>query len=93
MVDAFNTDGGREMQPLVCVPTGGKDAVAVGHLQSIGHLTLSFMDGDAVVLVEISKDVVARNWMTALAHDVVVNGFLVKDDGAFAVDWCLWRRR
>ena len=92
VVDAFNANGGREMKSLMRVPTSGKDAVAVGYLQSIGHLTLAFMDGDAIVLVEVSKDVVARNRMTALAHDVVVNGFLIKDDGALAVDWCLWRR-
>ena len=73
------------------VPTSGKDAVAVGYLQSIGHLTLAFMDGDAIVLVDVSKDVVARNRMTAFAHDVVMNGFFVKDDGALAVDWRLWR--
>ena len=93
MINTFNANGGREMKSLMRVPTSGKDAVAVGYLQSIGHLTLSFMDGDAVALIEVSKDVVARNRMTALAHDVVVNGFLIKDDGALAVDWCLWSRR
>ena len=89
VVDAFDAYGGWELDALVGVPAGSEDAVAVGHFQAVGNFALAFVDGDAVVLVIVAEDIVAGNGVTACAHDVVVDGFLVEDDGVFAVELCL----
>ena len=52
-VDAFDTDGGREVEPLVGVPPRREDSVAVGHLQTVGFGAVALMYGDTVALVEV----------------------------------------
>ena len=68
-VDARNLNGGVKEHHLVHVPLGVEDAIAETGLQLGSHSAVATMYFYAVLVVDISEDVVTRNRMTALRED------------------------
>ena len=85
-VNALDFDGGIEEQLLVHVPFGVEDAVAEARLQPAGNGTDALVDFDAVLVVDISQDVVARNGVAAAAEDERVDVVFGDDDGLLLVE-------
>ena len=68
-VDARNLNGSVKEHHLVHVPLGVKDAIAETGLKLGSHSTVAAVNFYAVLIVDISEDVVTRNRMTALRED------------------------
>ena len=68
-VDTRNLNGGVKEHHLVHVPLGVKDAIAETGLKLGSHSTVATVNFYAVLVVDISEDVVTRNRMTALRED------------------------
>ena len=86
MVDAFDAYGGGEIEALVGVPLGREYAVAVCRFQAVGLRTTALVDCDAVVLVDISEDIVTWDGVTTRTDNVVPDGFLVEKECFLAVN-------
>ena len=85
-VDALNMDGGIEELTLMHVPFGIEDAIAKTGFQLGGNRTGALVNLNAVLVVNISKNVVARNGVTASWEDILLDVLVVDIDGFFLVE-------
>lgn len=71
-VYSFDVNIDREVEGFSDLPLYGKQPVAETGLQLVGNGTMTFMDDNAVVVVNISQYIISRNRFAAVGNDIVL---------------------
>ena len=79
-VKTYNTKCGRERKMSVRIPFGSKNLVAVTRLETLGNITLAFVDDNVLLVVEVAKNIVTRDGMATITDDVPADSLFVEDE-------------